>query len=134
MKEAGRREDYRSARNNKEEERGEEKIMQGLEGQKSQTSKGFLKRHKANVFIFNYLVFTQIEVIYGVFFTSQHSIWHKGKTKWRDDERNLGLFAFLMDQMGLESLLPPWKGCGAKERRLFRRGRVRVSWASPFWN
>lgn len=26
-----------------------------------------------------------------VFFTSQHSIWHKGKTKWRDDERNLGL-------------------------------------------
>lgn len=60
MKEAGRREDYRSARNNKEEERGEEKIMQGLEGQKSQTSKGFLKRHKASVFIFNYLVFTQI--------------------------------------------------------------------------
>lgn len=43
MKEAGRREDYRSARNNKEEERGEGKIMQGLEGQKSQLQKDSLK-------------------------------------------------------------------------------------------
>lgn len=42
-KEAGRREDYRSARNNKEEERGEEKIMQGLKGQKSQLQKDYLK-------------------------------------------------------------------------------------------
>lgn len=39
MKEAGRREDYRSARNNKEEGRREGKIMQGLEGQKSQLQK-----------------------------------------------------------------------------------------------
>lgn len=27
--------------------------------------------------------------------------------KWRDDERNLGLFAFLLDQTGLELVLPP---------------------------
>lgn len=42
--------------------------------------------------------------------------------KWRDDDRSLGLFAFLMDQTGLELVLPPCKGCGAKERMLFGGG------------
>lgn len=51
------------------------------------------------------------------FFGFQHSIWHKGKTKRRHDERSLGLFALLMDQTMLESVLPPYERRGGKERR-----------------
>lgn len=46
---------------------------------------------------------------------SQHSVWHRGKTKWKDDKRSLGLFVFLVDQTGLELARPPCKGHRQRE-------------------
>lgn len=64
MKEAGRREDYRSARNNKEEENGEgKKIIRGLEGQKSQLQKDSLKTQSKCLHIQLFSLHTNLSII-----------------------------------------------------------------------
>lgn len=77
--------------------------MQGLEGQKSKLQKDSLKTWRKCLYIQLFCFHTNLSSIWreegGI--ASQHSIWHRGKTKWMDDKRSLVYFVFLMDETGL---------------------------------